>query len=82
MLANLPTGCSDRPTKAAVNELAGKLLRTLEDKKENPKRKTHINAVFAVNKELCFSFNILNDSNKKNEKEKEETRKQSSYENG
>lgn len=74
------TGYSDRLTKAAVNELAGKLLCTLEDQKENAKRKIRINAVFAVNKELCFSFHILNVSNgarqKKKEKEKEETRKQ------
>lgn len=82
------TRCSDRLTKAAVNELAGKLLCTLEDQKENAKRIIHINAMLAVNKELCFSFHILNDSNRarqkkrKKEKQKEETRKQFSYKKG
>lgn len=64
------TRCSDRLTKAAVNELAGKLLCTLEDQKENAKRMIHINAVFAVNKELCFSFHILNYSNRARQKKK------------
>lgn len=64
------TGYSGRLTKAAVNELAGKLLCTLEDQKENAKRKIHINAVFAVNKELCFSFHILNYYNGARQKKK------------